>query len=57
MNMEEKKNQSKLGEMWQNLKDGMFFTRRPGCPYCADLQLDDEGKPLVKHPTVHSDGE
>ena len=50
--MDEKKEQSKASELWQNLKDAMFYTRKPGCPYCADLQLDEEGKPLVPHPTA-----
>lgn len=53
--MEEKKEKTKAQEMWQNLKDGMFFTRKAGCPYCPDLQLDEEGKPLVQHPTIHQD--
>lgn len=55
--MEEKTPKSKMGEMWQNLKDGMFFTRRPGCPFCADLQLDENGKPLVTHPTARQSEE
>jgi len=55
--MEQNKEKSKFQEMWQNLRDGMFYTRKVGCPYCADLQLDGEGKPLVTHPAARKNEE
>lgn len=55
--MEEKSIKQKATELWENLRDSMYFTRKPGCPFCTNLVLDEDGKPLVSHPTARQNQE
>lgn len=53
--MAEKTAKERLAELWRNLRDSMCFTKKAGCPYCSHLPLDENGRPIVTHPTARKD--